>query len=102
GFNKFPVPGYDVYLESSNDSYWDTYYFTNQFNANGSWQVIQGHKTNVFTNSAEYYLNHAPHNKPWVMFLDHKAPHAPLQPRAEDSDLYKTDTMPVPVNFYHY
>ncbi len=98
GFNKWPIPGYDYFLDSSNDDYWNTYYFYYKT----GWQLISGHKTTVLTDSAKKFIETAPSDKPWCLFLFHKAPHSPLQPRAEDSTLYENEIMPFPSNFYKY
>ncbi|MEO6167836.1 MAG: sulfatase/phosphatase domain-containing protein, partial [Chitinophagales bacterium] len=40
--------------------------------------------------------------QPFCLFLFHKAPHVPLDPRPDDTTLYLTETMPFPEDFYPY
>ncbi len=97
GFNKWPVNGYDYWLQSTSDPYWNVPYETPTGNV-----FIPGHKTSVFTNAAKDFLGSVPNDQPFCLFLFHKAPHVPLDPRNEDSALYKTETMPFPENFFAY
>jgi N-acetylglucosamine-6-sulfatase len=97
GFNKFPQPGYDYFIESATAEYTNTYY-----NYNGETVFLPDHKTNVFTEKALEFLDQVPPDKPFCMFLAHKAPHVPLEPRPEDAGLYTNEMMPFPENFYHY
>lgn len=97
GFDKWPVDGYDYWLQSSSDPYWNVPYDTPTGN-----DFIPGHKTNVFTNAAKDFLSSVPDDKPFMLFLFHKAPHVPFEPRPDDSLLFITETMPFPDNFYQY
>ncbi|MFI5135623.1 MAG: sulfatase-like hydrolase/transferase [Chitinophagales bacterium] len=94
GFEKFPVPGWDYYCQSSNDPYWNAGYQYNQ----KQFTVIAGHKTNVFTYKAFEFLESVPQGNKWCLFLAHKAPHVPLDPRAEDSTLFKNTNVILPPN----
>jgi len=97
GFNKWPVPGYSYWLESSSDQYWDTYYSTPT-----GYMFLPGHKTDRFTDAAKDFLNTVPTDSPFCLILAHHAPHVPLEPRWQDSTLYLADAMPFPSNFYNY
>ena len=99
-FKKNPGTSYDYYVQSSDDSYWNASYILSS--AGGKSKEIDGHKTNILTDSALYFLSHRDKSKPFLLYLAHKAPHVPLDPRAEDSNLYKSDVMPVPPNFFSY
>lgn len=97
GFEKWPIAGYDYFLQSSSDPYWNVPYDTPTGN-----DFIPGHKTTVFTNAAKDFLSSVPPDKPFCLFLFHKAPHVPFEPRPADSALYLTETMPFPDNFFPY
>lgn len=97
GFDKWPIDGYDYFLQSSSDPYWNVAYDTPTGN-----DFIPGHKTTVFTNAAKDFLSSVPPDKPFCLFLFHKAPHVPFEPRPADSALYLTETMPFPDNFFPY
>jgi len=98
GFEKFPVPGYDYYCNSSSDEYWNARY---QYNSK-SWTTINGHKTEIFTDKALEFLNAVPDGKKFMLFLAHKAPHVPYDPRPEDEGIFNSDVMPFPPNYPSY
>lgn len=97
GFEKFPIPGYDYWLQSSSDQYFNASYQYNGINVQ-----YADHKTNVFTYKALEFLNSVPAGDKFMLFLDHKAPHVPYDPRPEEDGIYDTTPMPVPTNFSHY
>ncbi len=97
GFDKWPINGYDYWLQSASDPYTNVIYDT----PTGP-TFIPGHKTNVFTNGAKDFLSSVPNDKPFCLFLFHKAPHVPLEPRPDDTTLFLTDTMPFPDDFFPY
>src|SRR5262249_51172158 len=106
GFIKDPGPSYDYWLQSSSNDYWNTFYYSNYNkginHGNNRPFIIDGHKTNILTDTAIYFLQHRDKAKPFLLYVAHKAPHVPLYPRAEDSNLYKGEVMPVPPNFTNY
>lgn len=89
--------GFDWWAVSNNESYTDGHY-----NINGMPTIIPGHVTDIFPQLALEFLNMVPPGKPFALFYFHVAPHAPTIPRVEDEDLYLTDTMPFPSNYYSY
>ncbi len=99
GFQKFPdIDGFDYYLESSNDVYWNSDYdYNGQFNI-----VIPGHKTDVITNKAFEFLNSVPNGERFLLYVNHKAPHVPYTPRTQDIGIYHDAPLPFPSNFYKY
>lgn len=97
GFDKWPIAGYDYWLQSASDPYFNVPYDT----PTGS-VFIPGHKTQVFTNGAKDFLSTVPEGQPFCLFLWHKAPHVPLDPRPTDTTLFLTETMPFPADFYPY
>ena len=97
GFEKFPIPGYDYWLQSSSDQY-----FNSLYQYNGSNVGYPDHKTNVFTWKALEFLNSVPPGEKFMLFLDHKAPHVPYDPRPEEDGIYDGIPMPVPPSFFHY
>ncbi|MBA3648684.1 MAG: sulfatase-like hydrolase/transferase [Chitinophagales bacterium] len=96
GFEQFPdVDGYDYYCESSTDQYWDAKYdYNGDFNV-----VIPGHKTDVITSKSLEFLNAVPAGKKFLLYVAHKAPHVPLDPRTQDLGIYADKKMPFPNNF---
>ncbi|MBA2406978.1 MAG: sulfatase-like hydrolase/transferase [Chitinophagales bacterium] len=98
GFQKFPVPGYDYYCQSSSDDYLDAGY---QYNS-PNFQVISGHKTEVLTDKTFEFLSQVPAGQKFFLFLAHKAPHVPYDPRPVDEGIFNDDTMPFPANFPGY
>lgn len=97
-FEKFPIPGYDYYCQSSTDEYWDTKY---QYNS-PNFTTIPGHKTDVLTWKALEFLNQVPDGKRFMLFLAHKAPHVPYDSRPQDEGLFDDDIMPFPLNYDKY
>jgi N-acetylglucosamine-6-sulfatase len=96
GFKKFPNPGFEYYCESSSDPYWNGKYdYNGQNNI-----IIPGHKTTVFTEKAFEFLQSVPAGEKWVLFFAHKAPHVPLTPRLEESNLLDGVDIPIPPNYY--
>ncbi|HUM47320.1 MAG TPA: sulfatase-like hydrolase/transferase [Chitinophagales bacterium] len=97
GFDKWPIAGYDYWLQSASDPYSNVPYDTPTGTV-----FIPGHKTTVFTNGAKDFLSSVPDDTPFCLFLFHKAPHVPLDPRPDDTMLYLTETMPFPEDFFPY
>lgn len=82
--------GFDYVLESTSDLYWNSKYYYNSVGQN----VITGHKTDVITEKALEFLNSVPANQPFLLFIEHKAAHAPYEPRPQDSGIF--DSSPIP------
>ena len=97
GFKKFPNPGYDYYCESSSDPYVNAKY---DYNGLNNYQ-INGHKTTVFTDKALEFLESVPEGNKWVLYVAHKAPHVPLDPRTEEEGMLDAVDIPVPDNYSH-
>lgn len=98
GYQKFPIPGYDYYCESSSDLY-----FNSTYDINGQFGVtIPGHKTEIFTYKALDFLSQVPPGKPFCLFLYHKAPHFPYDCRPADAHLFTNNQMPIPQNTVAY
>jgi len=73
--------------------YWDQ-----RWVVNSSQKVINGHRTDVATDSAIGFLRKVPDGKNFFLTLAYAAPHHPYEPRPQDSALYANDIMPLPNN----
>ncbi len=97
GLQSAPQPGYDYWCVSNTVPY-----FNSQFNINGIKVTLPDHKTDIITLKTLEFLQNRPVNQPFLLFMNHKAPHKPLTPRPVDIGLFDNDTMPLPDNFYRY
>jgi N-acetylglucosamine-6-sulfatase len=95
--SKNPQPGYDYWMEVHNNDYTNT-----KYNLNGVNKTINGHQTDVITDSAIGFLHKVPQDKPFFLWFAYKAPHTPLVPRPEDEGVYDDEVMPSPDNFEKY
>ncbi len=64
--------------------------------------IIPGHITDVYKNLAAEFFNNVPDDKPFALFYFTRVPHSPTVPRVEDMNLYTSEIMPFPDNFYNY
>lgn len=69
-------------------------YFTNTLNVDGKWEMCRNYITDELTDRAIAYLKR-PKEKPFLMFLSHKAVHQPFTPA--DRDTMRFDNQPLPV-----
>ena len=88
-----PQPGYDYWMENHS-----TEYFNVTWNINGKKKTINGHKTDIVTDSAIGFLQRVPAGKPFYLEVGFAAPHTPYDPRPEDDTLYTNDSMPLAPN----
>lgn len=89
--------GFDWWAISLSDNYEDVVYTINDVDT-----FIPGHISDVYPQLALEFLNQVPEGQPFALFYFHRAPHGPTVPRPEDAQLYLTDTIPFPSNFYKY
>lgn len=82
--------GFDYVLESTSDLYLNSKYYYNSLNQN----VITGHKTDVITDKAIEFLESVPIGQPFLLFVEHKAAHAPYNPRPQDSGAFDNVALP--------
>ena len=64
-------------------------------------ECFPGYSTNIVTDKAlEWLENGRDKDKPFCLFLHHKAPHRSWMPDLQDLDLYNDVTYPLPETFY--
>lgn len=76
-------------------------YYNPRFIENGTTLTREGYATNLITDRAINWLdNTRDENKPFCLFVHHKAPHRTWMPDTCDLDLFSDVTFPVPETFY--
>ena len=76
-------------------------YYNPVFINNGERECVLGYSTNIVTDKAiEWLENGRDKDKPFCLFLHHKAPHRSWMPDLQDLDLYNDVTYPLPETFY--
>ncbi|AIY00458.1 putative sulfatase [Arthrobacter sp. PAMC 25486] len=83
--------------------YWDVLidqgeYFDPTFLSPAGRRTVPGYATDVITDLALEWVQGLEGEEPWVVLINHKAPHRPWQPDAKHANMYK-DPIPVPRTF---
>lgn len=83
--------------------YWDVLidqgeYFDPTFLSRTGRRTEEGYATDVITDLAMRWADSLDGDDPWVILINHKAPHRPWQPDPKHANLYK-DPIPVPKTF---
>ncbi len=60
----------------------------------------EGYVTNIITDKALDYLERRDKDKPFCLFVHHKAPHRSFAPDTKYADLYEDIEMPMPANYW--
>lgn len=87
-------------------NYWDILigqgdYYNPKFIRNGERVQREGYATNVITDLAIEWLDQKREvEKPFCLFIHHKAPHRTWMPDLQDLDLFNDVNFPLPDNFY--
>lgn len=69
----------------------------------GSQVQYYGHDSEIYTDlGIDFWNNKAPAGQPWLLFMAHRVPHDPFNPRFQDTALYDNEVKPFPSNFDHY
>ncbi len=84
-----PRPGFDHWVGFQRQGH----YYVNTLNVDGQWELCKNYITDELTQRAIDYLKR-PKDKPFLMFLSHKAVHGPFNPAPGDTLLF--DNLPVP------
>lgn len=89
-----PRPGFD---------YWSSFrgqgvYIDPTFNINGEKKKLEGYVTDLITDQAVEFLNTS-HEKPFCLYVSHKATHAEFHPAERHKGSYKDKTYPHPKSF---
>lgn len=85
--------------------YWDIlpgqgqYYNPEFINSKGQYRV-EGYATNIITDKAIDWLAKRDESKPFLLMINHKAPHRPWQKGPERLSLYEDTTFPEPDNLF--
>ena len=77
-------PGFDHWVAFSRQGQ----YRRNTLNVNGRWEQSHKYVTDELTDRAEDFLETAG-NEPFLLYLSHKAIHAPFEPASRHEELYK-------------
>ncbi len=75
-----PRPGFDHWVSFQRQGH----YFVNTLNVDGQWELSRKYITDELTDRAIDYLKR-PKDKPFLMFLSHKAVHQPFNPAYRDT-----------------
>lgn len=86
-----PQPGFDSWFSFRGQGE----YVNPRVNANGKRERRQGHMTDILTEEAVRFLDQE-HKKPFLLYLSHKAVHAPFRPAERHAKLYADAPVPVP------
>lgn len=84
-----PRPGFDHWVSFHGQGH----YYTNTLNVDGQWELCRNYITDELTDRAVAFLNR-PHDKPFLMFLSHKAVHQPFEPAERDTALFVGQPLP--------
>jgi N-acetylglucosamine-6-sulfatase len=82
-------PGFDHWISFHGQGH----YFTNTLNVDGKWELCKNYITDELTDRAISYLK-LPRDKPFLMFLSHKAVHEPFDPADRDRDRFANQALP--------
>jgi N-acetylglucosamine-6-sulfatase len=90
GVDDSPRPGFD---------YWAVFkgqgrYMNCPLNINGTETPTQGYITDVITDKAVDFIRKDHANKPFALYVGHKAVHGPYRPADKYKDLYSSDQIP--------
>lgn len=74
-------------------------YYNPVFNENGEKKQYEGYTTDLITDKAIHSLDNRDLNKPFCLFVHHKAPHRNWMPSTKHLDAFKDKELPVPDTF---
>lgn len=101
GFDPDSIRGFDKYMISVNESYSPAKYsYWTGDTAVTVW--LEGHTTDIITEYVVDMIDSRPPDKPFFIYLPHRAPHVPYIPRPQEAHLYEDIPMPYPGNSYKY
>ena len=91
--------GFDTYrVLRDQGEYYNPVFKSNE--SNGEYISEKGYATNLITNHAIDFLENRDKNKPFLLYVHHKAPHRPWMPDFKYLDLYEDVEFPLPETFY--
>ena len=96
--NDEPRPGYDWFVTHKGQGK----YFDTEFNINGQKrEVVKGYYTTIVTDMTLDWLKKQNADKPWCMFLGHKAPHSFYTPEPKYEHTFDDVRVPYPDTAFH-
>ena len=106
GYQTAMIGKWHLVSEPTSFDYWDILigqgdYYNPKFIKNGERVQREGYATNIVTDLAVNWMDSIRNKeKPFCLFVHHKAPHRTWMPDLCDLDLYDDVTYPMPENFY--
>lgn len=106
GYQTAMIGKWHLVSEPTGFNYWDILigqgdYYNPRFIKNGEKVQREGYATNIVTDLAlDWMDNKREKDKPFCLFIHHKAPHRTWMPDLCDLDLYDDVVYPLPENFY--
>ena len=95
--NDEPRPGFDTFVTHKGQGK----YFDTEFNINGTRrEVVKGYYTTVVTDMTLDWLKQQKAEKPWCMFLGHKAPHSFYTPEPKYEHSFDDVRVPYPASAF--
>jgi len=96
--NDDPRPGFDWFVTHKGQGK----YFDTEWNLNGKERkVIPGYYTTIATDMTLDWLKKQSADKPWCMFLGHKAPHSFYTPEPKYEHAFDSVRVPYPDTAFH-
>ncbi len=84
-------PGFDYWVSHTGQGN----YYDNEFNVDGTRQLLTGYYTHRITELAVDWLTR-PHSRPFCLVMGHKAPHTPFTPEKKYATVFDTVQIPRP------
>lgn len=105
GYQTAMIGKWHLVSEPTGFDYWDIFrgqgdYYNPEFIRNGESIVREGYASNLVTDVALEWLDNRDKEKPFVLFLHHKAPHRSWMPDTCDLRLFDEKIYPMPETFY--
>ena len=105
GYQTAMVGKWHLVSEPTGFDYWDILtgqgdYYNPVFIRNGERLVREGYATDIVTDVALDWLDRRDPDKPFCLFLHHKAPHRSWMPDLQDLTFDEEVTYPLPETFY--
>ena len=105
GYQTAMVGKWHLVSDPTGFDYWDILtgqgdYYNPVFIRNGERLVREGYATDLTTDVALEWLEHRDPDKPFCLFLHHKAPHRSWMPDGQDLGMFDAVDFPLPDTFY--